>query len=323
MYSRHWKTGKLFAVFNSTDGIITLQSGETMLSAQRVDGFFMETGDGGADVDMVGSTIKLKSDFTIAVDTNNGQVMGNGYIFTLRPDTTLPTIAITSPTIASTYTTASAIIGLSGTASDNVGVASVAWSNSATGAGGATMGTTAWSITGVSLVSGSNTITVTAKDAANNTSTDTITVTYSAVGNPPVITSALSATGTVGTALSYQIMAANSPTSFNAAGLPAGLSVSTGGLISGTPTTIGTSSVTISAANSSGTGSAGLSLSVYSACDVNRDGTTNVVDVQLQVNAALGTAACASDLNRDGSCNVIDVQRVVNVGLGGQCLLGL
>jgi len=145
-------------------------------------------------------------------------------------------------------------------------------------------------------------------------------VTYT--GNPPVITSALTSTGTIGTAFSYQITATNSPTSFNAAGLPAGLSVSTGGLISGTPSTIGTSSVTISATNAGGTGSAGLTLSVYSACDVNRDGSTNVVDVQLQVNQALGVAACTSDLNRDGFCNVIDVQRGVNAGLGGQCVLG-
>ncbi|HAZ07448.1 MAG TPA: hypothetical protein DCZ01_02745 [Elusimicrobia bacterium] len=139
----------------------------------------------------------------------------------------------------------------------------------------------------------------------------------------PVITSALTSTGTVGTALSYQITAANSPTSFNAAGLPAGLSVNTVmGLISGTPATIGTSSVAISAANAGGTGAGTLTLSVYSACDVNRDGSTDVADVQLQVNAALGAAACTSDLNGDGSCSVIDVQRGVNTGLGGQCVVG-
>ncbi|MEK7232864.1 MAG: cohesin domain-containing protein, partial [Elusimicrobiota bacterium] len=42
----------------------------------------------------------------------------------------------------------------------------------------------------------------------------------------PVITSAGTATGQVGTAFSYQITASNSPTSFSATGLPAGLSVS-------------------------------------------------------------------------------------------------
>src|SRR6266566_4782728 len=79
----------------------------------------------------------------------------------------------------------------------------------------------------------------------------------------PVITSPLTATGQVGVAFSYQITATNSPTSFNATGLPAGLTVNTtNGLISGTPTTAGTYSVTISATNGSGTGNATLTLTI-------------------------------------------------------------
>src|SRR5437764_14081810 len=77
----------------------------------------------------------------------------------------------------------------------------------------------------------------------------------------PVITSPLTATGQVGVAFSYQITATNNPTSFNATGLPAGLSVNTStGLISGTPTTAGTYSVTISATNAGGSGSTTLSI---------------------------------------------------------------
>jgi hypothetical protein len=57
-----------------------------------------------------------------------------------------------------------------------------------------------------------------------------------------------------------------------------------------------------------------------SACDVNSDGTTNVVDVQQEVNQALGTASCTADINKDGQCTVVDVQRVVNAALGGQCV---
>src|SRR5207245_689057 len=83
----------------------------------------------------------------------------------------------------------------------------------------------------------------------------------------PVITSATGATGTVGQAFSYQITATNSPTSYNATGLPAGLSVNTNtGLISGTPTAAaGTSSVTLSAANLGGTGTATLTLTINNA----------------------------------------------------------
>jgi hypothetical protein len=67
----------------------------------------------------------------------------------------------------------------------------------------------------------------------------------------------------VGSAFSYNITASNSPTSYNATGLPAGLSVSTSsGAITGTPTASGTSSVTISAINAYGTGTATLTLAV-------------------------------------------------------------
>src|SRR5258708_22631262 len=59
----------------------------------------------------------------------------------------------------------------------------------------------------------------------------------SGVGGAPVITSGTTASGTVGSAFSYQITATNTPTSYGATGLAAGLAVNTStGLISGTPT---------------------------------------------------------------------------------------
>jgi hypothetical protein len=99
----------------------------------------------------------------------------------------------------------------------------------------------------------------------------------SAVGSPPVITSATSANGTVGSAFSYQIAATNTPTSFGASGLPAGLSVNTGtGLISGTPTGAGgTSTVTLSATNSSGTGTATLTLTIVGVPVITSAGTAS------------------------------------------------
>lgn len=79
----------------------------------------------------------------------------------------------------------------------------------------------------------------------------------------PVITSATTASGTVGNAFSYQITATNRPSSYGATGLPAGLTVNTGtGLISGTPTTAGTSTVTLSATNPYGTGKATLTITI-------------------------------------------------------------
>ena len=58
-------------------------------------------------------------------------------------------------------------------------------------------------------------------------------------------------------------------------------------------------------------------------CDINADGTVNVVDVQLTINQVLGLIPCTTgDLQHNGQCNVIDVQRVVNAALGAQCVVG-
>ncbi len=91
-------------------------------------------------------------------------------------DATPPTVAITSPTTAATWNSSSASIDIAGTASDNVALASVAWSDGR-GGGGACTGTTNWSASGIALVLGENTITVTATDTAGQTATDSLVVT--------------------------------------------------------------------------------------------------------------------------------------------------
>jgi len=61
----------------------------------------------------------------------------------------------------------------------------------------------------------------------------------------------------------YQISATNNPTSYSVTGLPSGLTVNTStGLISGTPTTAGQTTVTLRATNSAGTGTSTLALNV-------------------------------------------------------------
>jgi len=54
-----------------------------------------------------------------------------------------------------------------------------------------------------------------------------------------------------------------------------------------------------------------------SPCDANADTFTNVADVQLEVNMALGINPCT---NPSGVCTVVSVQRVVNAALGGTCV---
>ena len=95
--------------------------------------------------------------------------------------------------------------------------------------------------------------------SGSGTTTNTVTV-----GNPG------SQTSTVGTAASLQVGATDSASgqtlTYSATGLPAGLSInSSTGLISGTPTTAGTSSVTVTAKDTTGaSGTASFSWTVNS-----------------------------------------------------------
>jgi len=113
--------------------------------------------------------------------------------------------------------------------------------------------------------------------ATNSGGTGTATLVFTiaaAPPNPPVIGSSLAAAATVGSTFSYTITASNSPVSYNASGLPAGLSVNTStGVISGTPTTAGTVNSSISATNAGGTGSATLAFTISAATSGSNNGT--------------------------------------------------
>ena len=96
-------------------------------------------------------------------------------------------------------------------------------------------------------------------DAGNDTARATIPSALTA----PVITSATTATGTTGVPFSYTITASNGPTGFSAQGLPAGLTLNPfTGVIAGTPTGVGSFSVTLGAANAGGTGTGNVMLQI-------------------------------------------------------------
>jgi len=92
----------------------------------------------------------------------------------------------------------------------------------------------------------------------------------STTSNAVTVTNPGSQTGTVGTAASLQISASDSASgqtlTYSATGLPAGLSISSStGLISGTPTTSGSYSVTVTAKDTTGaTGSASFTWTINS-----------------------------------------------------------
>ena len=95
------------------------------------------------------------------------------------PDTTPPTVSITSPTTGSTYTASSANVTVASSATDNVGLSQLSWSNSKGGSGSQSVsGTSASGSFSIALSSGSNVITVTARDSAGNTAQKQLTISY-------------------------------------------------------------------------------------------------------------------------------------------------
>ncbi|MGB6746013.1 MAG: choice-of-anchor D domain-containing protein, partial [Terracidiphilus sp.] len=136
----------------------------------------------------------------------------------------------------------------------------------------------------------------------------------------PVITSAASASGTVGSSFSYQIAATNSPTSYGATGLPAGLTLnSTTGLISGTLTAAGTSAVTLTATNSGGAGSASLALSVAPVLSALTCSTSSVTGAAtdactVALNAAAATGGFSVSLTSNNSSVTVPASVTVAAG---------
>jgi len=94
-------------------------------------------------------------------------------VFNGPADAVPPALSISPPGA----TTGATPLSLTGTASDNVAVTRVEWENAATGGTGIAGGTTAWSA-GIPLASGINILTVIARDAAGNSTSAVVTVSY-------------------------------------------------------------------------------------------------------------------------------------------------
>ncbi|HTJ79637.1 MAG TPA: putative Ig domain-containing protein [Rariglobus sp.] len=141
-------------------------------------------------------------------------------------------------------------------------------------------------ISGVPTTAGTTQVLLGATDGVT-TGNSTVTITIADVATIPVIVNdPLVAGGTVGDAFNFTVTASGSPVSYTASPLPAGLSIDTvTGIISGTPTTVGTTTVTLGATNGTGTGNATLTITIA---------TTSVAPVILNTTlSASGTVGTA------------------------------
>ena len=161
---------------------------------------------------------------------------------------------------------------------------------------------------------GPTSITFKVTDSTSATATKVLSITINST-TLSITTSSLP-NGTIGVAYSQTLAATGGTTPYTwsiAAGtLPAGLSLNSNGVISGTPTTAGgPTSITFRVTDSaSATATKGLSITVgYAAWDVNSDGAVNVLDIILisQHFGETGTPGwIREDVNNDGVINVLD-----------------
>ncbi|RLS26123.1 MAG: hypothetical protein DWH74_00215 [Planctomycetota bacterium] len=218
----------------------------------------------------------------LTVNTTSGVISGTPTAAATSAVTLKATNATGSATKTLTITVAAApavtapVISSPGTASGTLGAAfsyqivasGSPTSYSATGLpAGLTVNATSGVISGTPTAAATSAVTLKATNATGSaTKTLTITVAAAPAVTAPVISSAATASGTVGTAFSYQIVASGSPTSYSATGLPAGLTVNaTSGLISGTPSAAVASNITLSATNAGGSATKILTITVATA----------------------------------------------------------
>ncbi|MDX2043330.1 MAG: BACON domain-containing carbohydrate-binding protein [Acidobacteriota bacterium] len=172
-------TGNLYFADRGNSRVRKVAAGTNVITTIAGVGLSGFNGDG-----LAALASRLATPNSIAVDAVGNVYIGDRENFRVRriifasaSDNAAPTIAVTAPTTTATFTTDASPLTVSGTATDNVGVYLVRWSNDRGGSGTAG-GTTAWTATGIPLQNGVNNLTLTALDVRGNSTSTRLTVTF-------------------------------------------------------------------------------------------------------------------------------------------------
>ena len=298
-------TATVARAYNAGGATVTIAGGSSAYTINNISGLPAGVVDGGGGV--LSGTPTVDGAFVVTVSITDSSTGAGPYTASATATLTvsLPPVpvmtAFTAP--AQTYnagSSSSTTFSVSGQASEFPTDYAV---GSATSANGGSV-----SIDSAGLVTytppvgfrGSDSFTVTAINQGGTSSPATITVPV----NDPVFTVTLPASsGTVGDVYNSGgaaviVSGGNAPYSnFSATGLPAGLSISSAGVISGTPTTTGSATVTITATDSS-TGLGAFTATVSANITIGIP--TITINPATLSNAAIGVSYSATLTNSGG-----------------------
>ncbi|WP_265533835.1 autotransporter domain-containing protein [Pseudomonas saponiphila] len=232
----------------------------------------------------------------VVVTTPGGTVtLSNGYTYTVPA----PVAGPVSATVAANSSANPITLALSGGAATSVAVASAASHGTATASG------TSITYTPTAGFSGSDSFTYTATNASGTSSPATVTITVSAP--TLVLTPATLGAGTAGSAYSATLSVAGGTAPYtyaiSAGSLPAGLSLNVAsGLISGTPSTAGTSNLTVTATDA--------------------NGATGVRNYSIAISAVAITVPASSQILAAGQSATVDLTQGATGGPFTQAILG-
>jgi len=236
------------------------------------------------------------SPVSVSVSDGRGATASAGFTWTVTAGNRPP--ALTTPAAQTTVQGSAASLNL--VASDADGDA---LSFAATGLpAGLVLNTATGAITGTPTTPGTSTVGIAANDGKGGTASASFTWTVTAANRAPVVTAPAAQATVQGTSITLGITASDpdgDALAYGATGLPAGLSLASGtGVISGTPTTVGTGTVTIAVVDGRG-GSTAVSFN-WTVTAANRAPVVTTPPAQSTVQGSAATlAVAASDADGD------------------------